>query len=285
MHWIAADLLMFVSSIVLFLLVRAAALAKVPVQFNNLAMFGIPAVVFWVICVVTRTPLTMPAHLLPLMLLTGVVLSYLPNAASLKSIALAPNPGYSLIIAKSYVVLTTFLAVPLLHAPLTRQAVAAISMIVASSALILVQRRAHRTTSLAWLLLALMAFVGWAFLALASKYLFQHGVQTATFLAYLFLIVTICIALEMRIRHVPLAVVRKRPRRFVVIGFCSAIWNWFLFYAISLAPNPGYVSATNAASIGAVTVFAILLFKDELSPRKLAGVVGIIIGLLLLFLG
>ena len=49
-----------------------------------------------------------------------------------------------------------------------------------------------------------------------------------------------------------------------------------------LAPNIGYVNAINAASIAAVTVFSALLFKDELTLKKLVGVLGIIFGLIIL---
>ena len=56
----------------------------------------------------------------------------------------------------------------------------------------------------------------------------------------------------------------------------------FTFVAIKLAPNVGYVNATNAASIAAVTIFSIILFRDEFSWRKLAGVAGVVAGLILL---
>jgi uncharacterized membrane protein len=52
--------------------------------------------------------------------------------------------------------------------------------------------------------------------------------------------------------------------------------------AINAAPNVGYVNAINAASISAVTIGAILLFKDEFSLKKFVGVIGISIGLLIM---
>jgi drug/metabolite transporter (DMT)-like permease len=285
MHWIVADLLMFGSSVVLYLLIRKSALAGQPVQYNNLAMFGVPAIIFSAASAATRPSLHLSWPLAALMLFTGVVLSYASSAASLKSLALAPNPGYSLVISKSSVVLVTFLAVPLLGDELKRQAIAAVLCIVASSALILVNpHKGEHARSQAWLPLALAAFVGWAFLALAAKFFNMHGLGPLGFLTYLFVIVAGCIGLEMRTKRISLRVIRARWRLFVAIGLASATWNWFLFYAISIAPNVGYVSATNAASIGAVTVLASVIFKDEFSWRKLAGVAGVIGGLGLLFL-
>jgi len=71
----------------------------------------------------------------------------------------------------------------------------------------------------------------------------------------------------------------------LVIGALATAFNYFNFDAISVAPNVGYVNATNAASIGAVTVFSVLLFHDEFSWARFAGVAGMVGGLLLLFSG
>ena len=59
-------------------------------------------------------------------------------------------------------------------------------------------------------------------------------------------------------------------------------FNYFMQLGYTLAPNIGYVNATNAASISLVTIFAILLFKDEFSIKKLVGILGVTAGLLLL---
>jgi uncharacterized membrane protein len=71
---------------------------------------------------------------------------------------------------------------------------------------------------------------------------------------------------------------------FVLIGIFSSVFNYFNFYSISIAPNVGYVNAINASSISLVTIFSILLFKDEFSWRKLYGVFGVTADLLLLLL-
>jgi uncharacterized membrane protein len=65
-------------------------------------------------------------------------------------------------------------------------------------------------------------------------------------------------------------------------GIFSTLFNLGQFEAIKLAPNVGYVNAINAASISMVTVFAVILFKDELTLRKAVGVLGVTTGLILL---
>src|SRR3712207_2996652 len=98
----------------------------------------------------------------------------------------------------------------------------------------------------------------------------------------MFAIVNVCIILEMRMRKLGFEVVRMRLGSFVLIGVTAAAFNFFNFYAIKVAPNVGYVNAANAASIGAVTVIAAAIFKDELTKQKSIGVIGVLAGLLLI---
>lgn len=275
---------MFVCSVGVYIAIRKAALDKLPPQFNNLAMFAIPLLVFVVGDVFARKNLglTLPQALQ--ILGTGVVLSYFGNAMLMRSIELAPNAGYSLVISKSYVVLTSFLAVPLFGAQLTATAIGSIALIVGASALIMINPKvAHHAKGSTWVPLAVGSFFCWAFLSLMAKHLIAEGISTVVFLTYVFIVATICILLEMKYKKVELGVVKKRLWPFVLIGIASTGFNFFNFYAVSIAPNVGYVNATNAASIGVVTVLSVALFKDELTKQKLTGVVGVLTGLVMLF--
>ncbi|HWZ65920.1 MAG TPA: DMT family transporter [Patescibacteria group bacterium] len=284
MNWIIADLIMFVCSVGVYVAVRKAALDKLPAQFNNLAMFAIPLIVFVIGDVFTKEKLGLTLSQALQILGTGVVLSYLGNAMSMRSIELAPNAGYSLIISKSYVVLTSFLAVPLFGARLTAVALVSISLIIGASALIMINPKAARhAKSAAWVPLALGSFFCWAFLSLMAKHLIAEGISTVVFLTYVFIVATVCILIEMKYKKVDLSVVKKHIWPFVLIGIASTGFNFFNFYAVSIAPNVGYVNATNAASIGAVTALSVILFKDELTKQKLIGVTGVLIGLVALF--
>jgi drug/metabolite transporter (DMT)-like permease len=284
MNWIVADLLMFVCSVAVYVAVRKAALDKLPSQFNNLAMFAVPLAVFLMASAITRPSFALTLDQALLLVGTAIVLSYYGNAMSMRSIELAPNAGYSLVLSKSYVVLTSVLAVPLFGAQLTVPAIVAIGLIVGSSALIMINpRSAHKAKSSTWVMLALGSFLCWAFLSLMAKHLIGEGVPTLVFLTYMFAIVVVCILIEMKRRTINMDIIKQRWWPFLLIGIAAAGFNFFNFYAISIAPNVGYVNATNAASIGAVTILSVMLFKDELTKQKMIGVAGVIAGLLLLF--
>ncbi len=284
MNWLLADLIMFVCSVGVYVAVRKAALDKLPPQFNNLAMFAIPLVVFVLGDLFTHEKFGLTLSQALQIVGTGVVLSYFGNAMSMKSIELAPNAGYSLIISKSYVVLTSFLAVPLFGARLTTTAIISIALIVAASALIMINpKQAHHAKSAAWVPLALGSFFCWAFLSLMAKHLIAEGIPTIVFLTYVFIIATACILVEMKYKKMNLGVVKQHMRPFVLIGVAATGFNFFNFYAVSIAPNVGYVNATNAASIGAVTILSVALFKDELTKQKMIGTAGVLAGLIMLF--
>lgn len=283
-NWILADLVMFVCSVGVYIAVRKAALNMLPPQFNSLAMFAIPLIIFVIGDIFTREKMGLTLSQTLQVIGTGAGLAYLGSALSMRSIQLAPNAGYSLTISKSYVVLTSVLAVPLFGARLTVTAIISIALIVASSALIMINpKAAHHARSAAWVPLAIGSFFCWAFLSLMAKHLTTEGITTVVFLSYVFLVATACILIEMKYRKMELGVVRQHIKPFILIGIVSTGFNFFNFYAVSIAPNVGYVNATNAASISAVTILSVILFDDELTKHKLTGTLGVLVGLVTLF--
>ncbi len=283
MNWIISSLLMFASSVVLYLFVRKSSLEKNPPQFNNLAMFLIPLFVFVAIAISTHQNFLIPWQQLLIIAGIGIFFSYLGNLFSLKSIEFTPNPGYSLVISKSYVVFTTLVSVLFFRADFSLRKGLAILLIIGFSALILLsQKNLNKATKNVWLPLAMGAFFCWGLLSLSSKYLFSQGLNLYVFLSYVYFIVSICTIANLLKQKVSITLIKKNPILFLLIGLSSAGFNLFQFLAIKLAPNIGYVNAINAASISAVTIFAILLFKDEFSKKKLFGVFGVTVGLLLL---
>ncbi len=283
MHWLPADLLMFACSVGLYLAVRRVSLAKLPSQSNNLAMFAVPLFVFAIASLVSHAKLTISWWQLGQILFTAIVLSYYGNAMSVRSIELAPNAGYSLVLSKSYVVLTSILAVPLFGAHLTIRALLAIGLIVTSSAVILVNpKRTHKTHNTTWIPLAFGSFLCWALLSLMAKHLISGGMPTITFLVYVFGLGTLCVLAEIWQRHIPLTSITPGLWPLLLVGITASGFNFFNFYAVSIAPNVGYVNATNAASIGAVTLLSPMFFKDELTKQKVIGVFGVIAGLIVL---
>ncbi len=285
MNWIVSSLIMFASSVALYLAIRKSSLHKMPSQYNNLAMFAIPLVMFIILALTTNQNFMIPLNMITIIIGAGILFSYIGNVSSLISIQKAPNPGYSLVISKSYVVFTTLVSVLLFHAELTLKKTVAILLIVGFSALIMLsQKGVKKVVDKSWLALSMAAFFCWGMLSLTSKYVFTHGVNIYIFLTYIYLVVTICIVVEMMKKKIAFSGVVENKGILLLIGICSIGFNLFQFMAINQAPNVGYVNAINASSISAVTICAILLFKDEFSKQKMIGVIGVTAGLLLLLI-
>ncbi len=286
MNWIIASLLMFVSSVALYLCVRKSNALKTPRQLNNLAMFLIPLVVYVVLTVRTPTSFTLKPFEYLLILVQSIFFSYFGNVFSLKGIEYAPNPGYSLIISKSYVVFTAIASVFIFSAPLTLRTVIAIVLIILFSALITVDKDKDRTAAnKLWLPYTMGAFFCWGLLALSSKYLLNVGVPILTRLIFSMIIVTVLIFGEIIYKKVEWKKVsRDQLITLSLIGIFGASFNYFMQVGFNLAPNVGFVNATNAASISLLTLMSAFFFKDELTLKKMIGIFGVTAGLLLLFL-
>jgi len=287
MNWILASLIMFVSSVFLYVLVRKAALLQIPTEIVNLAFLGLPIFLYSTLAIQNHANLSIrPSHLLFILGLT-LIGSYIPNVTSLKSIKYAPNPGYSLIISKSYVVFTTLVAILLFHSVLTLQATIAIVIIVVFSFLI-AQGKNNTQNKLVkpiWLPLSLVSFFGWGLLSIGTKYAFSIGITIYQRLIYLSIFVTTFMLIEARTKKIKFSHVRSSDYLFLLaIGVSSAMFNYFATLALDLAPNIGYVNAINASSISAVTIASALIFKDDLSISKMIGILGVTGGLLLLIL-
>lgn len=286
MNWIAYSLLMFFSSVALYLCVRKSSLVKVPTALTNLAMFAIPLVAYVVIGASSSTKFSLSIWQWAVLVVAAVVFAYGGNTVSLKAIDLAPNPGYSLVLSKSYVLFTTIVAVVFLNQGLSVRKAVAILLIVAFSALIMVNpKSAKHVKNNRWIWLSFGAFFAWGMLSLSSKYLFTHGVATYAFLIYLYTLVTVCIAATNKMSHKTFKGISSTHWLLLLgTGIFSTLFNLGQFEAIRMSPNVGYVNAINAGSISLVTVLAVILYKDELTMQKALGIAGVTGGLLLLLI-
>jgi drug/metabolite transporter (DMT)-like permease len=220
-----------------------------------------------------------------LILIQGVFFSYLGNVFSLKGIEYSPNPGYSLIISKSYVVFTTVASIFLFSAPLTSKSVIAILCIIVFSGLIMIDKDKSKSQSNAlWLPYTIGAFFCWGLLALSSKYLLNLGVPILTRLIYVMMVASALSLGEIVVRKVNVFnVSRAQLLTLLMIGVLGAGYAYFMQVGFNLAPNVGFVNATNAASISLLTLMSAFFFKDELTIKKMVGIVGVTVGLIALF--
>jgi drug/metabolite transporter (DMT)-like permease len=286
MNWIIASTLMFLSSVALYLFVRKSNLQQIPQQLNNLAMFLVPAIVFLSMAASTETRFTLKPIEYALIIIQGIFFSYLGNVFSLKGIEYSPNPGYSLIISKSYVVFTAIASIFLFDAPLTLKSSMGIALIVGFSALIMIDKSKDKANSnKLWLPYTLGAFFCWGLLALSSKHLLNVGVPILARLTLSMVVVTALILGEIKVKKINLLGVSKEQLlTLAMIGLFGTSFNYFMQLGFQLAPNVGYVNAANAGSIALLTIVSAYFFKDSLNFQKMVGVVGVTGGLLLLFL-
>ncbi len=286
MNWIIASLLMFVSSVATYLCVRKSNALKTPQQLNNLAMFLIPVIVYIALTIGNPTSFILKPFEYFLIFVQGVFFSYLGNVFSLKGMEYSPNPGYSLIISKSYVVFTAVASIFIFSAPLTMKSVMAIILIILFSALIAIDKNKNRANSnKLWFPYSMGAFFCWGFLALSSKYLLNVGVPILTRLILTMMVVTVLILGEIKLKKINIFQINKpQVVTLLFIGIFGTSFNYYMQVAFNLAPNVGYVNATNAASISLLTLMSFFIFKDELTLKKMVGILGVTAGLLLLFL-
>lgn len=286
MNWILASILMFLSSVVLYLCVRKSNSLKTPQQLNNLAMFLIPAIVYLLLTVNSSTRFALKPLEYLIIIIQSIFFSYLGNVFSLKGIEYSPNPGYSLIISKSYVVFTAIASIFIFNAPLTMKSVIAIALIIIFSALITIDIGKDKTSSnRLWLPYTVGAFFCWGLLALSSKYLLNLGVPILTRLIYSMIVVTVLIIGEMKIKKINALLISKAQLiTLIMIGIFGSSFNYFMQVGFNLAPNVGYVNAANAASISLLTLMSAFIYKDELTIKKMIGIAGVTAGLLFLFI-
>jgi drug/metabolite transporter (DMT)-like permease len=274
---------MLLSSVIAYLAIRSAKKQKIEVDFQNLAMFMLPGFVYILLIGLNNISLKISLKELLILLGNGILFSWLGNFISLKALNEAPNPGYSLIIHKSYVVMTSVLSVWLFSSELTPKSILAIFMIIIFSALIIIDKKSEQTGSKRWLLYTFYAFFAWGFQALILKYLSDTGLNKLVILIYLNSIGSILILSQIIINKSKLVIDKFSLTTIGIIGIAWSGFNYFMMEGYKLAPNPGYINAVNTTSIAFVTIFSALLFKDELNIRKVIGVLGIMGSLIILF--
>ena len=97
------------------------------------------------------------------------------------------------------------------------------------------------------------------------------------------MIVTISFLIQIFVKKIKLSFDKKSIGVFIGAGIPASVFNFCLIQGYLVAPNPGYISAVNVASISLLTVLYRVFFKDTLTLKKMLGVIGILIGLIILF--
>lgn len=280
--WIVYAGAMFLASNVLYLLIRLAQKQNIPISFYSIALFLVPSVIYFFLSQFTGISLLLaPEHFL-LVIIAAFFWSYLGNFFSQKAILLADNPGYSLILQKSYVVITTIAAVFLFQAEFSWQKLIAILFILFFATLISSSASKKKNDSKKWVYFSLITNLCLAFGSLISKHFLNLGLEPFVYLFYINLFVASMNFIGFKRQKIVLQLSKRQIFLVILIGIFSMFFNFSMQLAYRVSPNIGYVSAMNVSSIMSVTFLSALIFKDDLSKKKMLGIIGVLLSLFFL---
>ncbi|MBD3280639.1 hypothetical protein GF389_03900 [Candidatus Dojkabacteria bacterium] len=284
MNWIILTLLMFLSSVILYVFVRIGKNLKMSAGLLNLASFAVPTICLYIYLIGGWETIDISFKQFLIILFSAFFFSFLGNYFSMKGQQEAANPGFSLMIQKSYGAFTIFLAAILFDSSITLiKLIGTFVIIVFGLVLSMEKGKKLFTRDNMWLLYSMLSFFMFGMLSIAAKYLFNEDLTVFEFMIVLYTLVTLFGLLQQVSDRKSIKFSKGNILIFVLIGVFSLLFNLFKNQAYQVAPNIGYVNAANAGSIAALTVVAALLFGDRLSLRKVIGVSGIFAGLVMIF--
>lgn len=287
MNWVIYSLIMYLASVFQYLLVRGIQKRGIDNRIINF-LFLLPAAPFvYAYAQIAGVSLGVLPIQLILIISATFLFSYLGNKTSFIGIQNAPNPGYSLVIQKSYAVYTAIAAVFLFGAKLSIQSILAILIIVLFSGTILLDSKTtKKTKTLAWVASSFIAFICFGNLALFSKYMQLQNVNPITLSFYFFIFNGVFGGIELFYSRNKVIFKHSTSTWVIllVIGLSNGLFNLAMQLAYKTAPNIGFVNIINASSITAITLLSAYFYKDKLTIEKVIGVVGVALGLILLII-
>ena len=284
MSWILISIGILLSSPTMYLFVRKEKELGKDIAIQNLSIFLIPTIVYFVYNLISKTSMIVEFKYFLMLMGSALLFSLLGNIFSMKAIQLASNPGYSLMIQKSYTIFTTVMSVLLFGSSITRKNILAIIIVLFFVAFILIEKSNKKDENRKWIIYTFGAFFAFGFLSLATMYIGKQGITSTVINFYICLIVTLSLMIQIYIKKIKLSFDRRSIGIFIGASIPASIFNFCLIQGYLVAPNPGYISAVNVASISVLTVLYKVFFKDTLTLKKMIGVVGILAGLIILFI-
>jgi drug/metabolite transporter (DMT)-like permease len=255
-------------------------------------MWAFSALTFIAIAVFQRRNTELQIEYILFLLATAFFLSYLGQIFSLEGIRKASNPGFSLMIQKSYAIYTAVAAVFLFDAELTLRSILAILIVI--SFLVLIVKSDGKTNSKSeskeWVRDSFLAFFAFGTNALAANWLLKQGVDPFVRGFYVMIFLSVLFTIDLyrkNLKNIKLGNYLKDFNAypwFIIMGVTTGLFNLTMQYAYDLTPNVGYVNIMNTASIAAITILSALIFKEKLTLKKFVGVLGVSGGIILLII-
>lgn len=290
--WIIYSMLMFISSVVMYLISRKLQLDNVDNRLVAL-IFGplaLPLLVIYNLVIGQNFAISLDKFLL--IGIAALLFSYLGFRFSTNATKMAPNAGFSLIIQKSFAPYTALMGILLFGQTITVQGVIGIALVIIFTGVMLTgdrkvgPKQEVDKTQNKWVLYSFISFFLFGSLSITGKYFTSQGIAPNLLAFYNFVFVGIAFTIDYRKALKPenLKILKKSQIWLLFIaGIFVGFFNIFMYSAIKIAPNIGYVNIINASSNVAITLFSAWLFKDTLTIRKTIGVVGVVGGLIMLF--
>lgn len=286
MNWIIASVLMFFSSIIFYLTVKKLQIIGIEKRTISLVNNLFSAGMFGIIAYTSSVSLIVSLWYLFLIIVLRVVFNYVGGIAGYKSMEIAPNAGYSLVIQKSYAIYTLFAAVILFGSEVSvRKFVIAVFVLFCAGYIAYSKGKDTDThnSNTRWAMYALISMFSYGTLALSSKYLFSLGITPTTILFWSGLF-TASFAwgdsrrLKLKIGNMSYITIFY----LILLGVSVTAFSYFKLLAELSAPNLGYVGAINSASNAAYTLLVALIFKDSISKEKFIAILAMTTGLIML---
>lgn len=282
MTWVVYAIFVFICSTALYLTLRKLSFFKLDDEIKNLFLFLPAAISLFIYASFNKQSLFINNREI-LSLIIASIFIWLGNVSILRSLKISPNPGYPVLIGKSYVLITALLSPILFGSILIVKSVGLILLILFFISLIIIDKTKKQNIKRPnWIFPALLGFLFWEIMSLSLISLKRPGLSSGVIIMYLSLFSSVIISLEMIIKKISLFSAKKHTVWLLVLGMIGLFFNLFMITGYKLAPNPGYMDAVNASSVAAITLFSALIFKDEITLKKGIGIAGVIICLILL---
>lgn len=285
MNWLFTSFLMFISSIVYYLIIKKAQIEKIESKLYMVANFSIPMFLYMALAISQKQLIFVGGWMILIMFLNSLIFSYFGSIISYWALEKAPNAGYSLTIQKSYAVYTAIASVFLFNQRLSPIKFLAILIIVISTAFILIDKKTKNIKSNnRWIFESFSAFFIFGTLRLNNRLIIANGVSPVVQLLWTMFFVTTFSIINLIKERNNIKTKLSKNNLFILLGMGLSVSSFYYFLQISevIGPNLGYVSAINTASNAFYTVLVAWIFKDHLSAKKFFAVLGVTFGLILL---
>lgn len=236
-----------------------------------------------------------PAFLV--IIIISAIFGVIGNLSDFTAVIKSPNPGFAGAIKSSNVLLTTLLSVLLFNSSLTWLKFLGAVIVIIGVILLVVDRKKviNPTKAVAtnkgffnWKVLAIIAAVTFSFMILGQKQAIRLGFSSPEINLFIFGFNFAAFVVSSRRELKGWFTDKIRIKTLIVFAFFAGVFsllaNYFSVIGVGLAPNPGYNESIKYTQNLFITLLAIPLLHASFNKQKLAGVIVILAGAIMVVL-